>query len=113
LRRRLPSEVRGVLATLGAALIMGIAVSGMHYTGMAAMRMYPASGAAGRVMGSAGGATAESFLLPLIIGISVIAFMLTATIVLSPNEDEIRSDAELLARIEQLRSDARLVTASR
>jgi hypothetical protein len=39
--------------------------------------------------------------------------MLTATIVLSPNEDEIRSDAELMARIEQLRSDARLFTASR
>ena len=106
-------RLRGVLATLGAALIMGIAVSGMHYTGMAAMRMYPASGPAGMVMGTAGGATAESFLLPLIIGISVVAFMLTATIVLSPNEDEIRSDAELMARIEQLRSEARLVTPSR
>jgi hypothetical protein len=65
------------------------------------------------VMGTGGGATAESFLFPLILGISIVAFMLTATIVLSPNEDEIRSDAELMARIEQLRSDARLVTTPR
>jgi NO-binding membrane sensor protein with MHYT domain len=106
-------RLRGILTTLVAALIMGIAVSGMHYTGMAAMRMYRASGSAGMVMGTAGGATAESFLFPLILGISIVAFMLTATIVLSPNEDEIRSDAELMARIEQLRSDARLVTTPR
>ena len=30
--------------TLGAALVMGLAVSGMHYTGMAAARFYPGSG---------------------------------------------------------------------
>ena len=71
------------------------------------------SGPAGMVMGSGGGATAESFLLPLILGISVVAFTLTATIALSPGEDEIRSEAEMMARIEQFRSDARIVTASR
>ena len=31
-------SVKGLLASLGAALVMGIAVSGMHYTGMAAVR---------------------------------------------------------------------------
>jgi NO-binding membrane sensor protein with MHYT domain len=96
-----------------AGIFTGFGVASMHYTGMAAMRMYRASGSAGMVMGTAGGATAESFLFPLILGISIVAFMLTATIVLSPNEDEIRSDAELMARIEQLRSDARLVTTPR
>ncbi len=30
--------------TLGAAVVMGLAVSGMHYTGMAAARFYPGSG---------------------------------------------------------------------
>jgi NO-binding membrane sensor protein with MHYT domain len=85
--------------TLGAALIMGVAVSGMHYTGMAAMRMYTAAAPSGMVMGGSGGATAENFLLPLILGISILAFVLTATLALSPTGDEIREDAELMARI--------------
>ncbi len=97
-------RLRGVLTTLIAALIMGVAVSGMHYTGMAAMRMFPATGPAGMVMGGSGGATAESFLLPLVLGISIVSFVLTATIALSPTEDEIRSEADLMDRIDRLRT---------
>jgi NO-binding membrane sensor protein with MHYT domain len=91
--------LRGIGTTLVASLIMGIAVSGMHYTGMAAMRVFPASGPSGMVMGGAGGATAESFLLPLILGITVVSFVLTATIALSPSVEEIRYDAALLDHI--------------
>jgi len=98
-------RLKGLMSTLGAALIMGVAVSGMHYTGMAAMRMYAASGPSGMVMGSAGGATAESFVLPLVLGISIVAFILTATIALSPTEDEIRGETELMNRIDSLRSE--------
>jgi NO-binding membrane sensor protein with MHYT domain len=101
-------RLKGLPAAVGAALIMGVAVSGMHYMGMASMRMYAASGPAGMVMGGTGGATAESFLLPLVIGISVVAFILTATIALSPSEDEIRGEAELMSRIDRLRSETRL-----
>jgi NO-binding membrane sensor protein with MHYT domain len=97
-------RLRGLWHTLGAALVMGIAVSGMHYTGMAAMRMYRAPGPAGMVMGGPGGATAESFLLPLILGISVLSFILIATIALSPNDDEIRAETELMKRIGKLGS---------
>ena len=93
-------RLRGVWSTLGAALIMGVAVSGMHYTGMAAMSIHVARAGTGMLMG---GATAEGFLLPLIIGISVLSFAMTATIVLSPSEAEIRSDAELMERIGQAR----------
>jgi hypothetical protein len=50
-------------------------------------------------MGGPGGATAESFLLPLILGITVISFVLTATITLSPSPEEIRYDAALLDHI--------------
>jgi NO-binding membrane sensor protein with MHYT domain len=96
-------RLRGIPSTLGASLIMGVAVSGMHYTGMAAMHMSRATGASGMVMGGAGGATAENFLLPLILGISILAFILTATIALSPTDEEIRSDAELYHRINGLR----------
>jgi NO-binding membrane sensor protein with MHYT domain len=98
-------RLRGVLATLAASLIMGLAVSGMHYTGMAAMRMYPASGPAGMVMGGGGGASAESFLLPLVIGISIVSFLLSATVATAPTEEEIHYDAALLS-YERMRSAA-------
>jgi NO-binding membrane sensor protein with MHYT domain len=96
-------RVRGTGATLVAALIMGVAVSGMHYTGMAAMHLYSPATGRGMLM-SGGGATAENFLLPLIIGISVLAFILTATLALSPSDLEMQADAALLLRIEAARS---------
>jgi NO-binding membrane sensor protein with MHYT domain len=92
-------NLRGARATLGAALIMGVAVSGMHYTGMAAMHLFsPGRGGGMEMAGS--GATAETFLLPLLIGISILAFIMTATLALSPTDEEIRADAALLQRIE-------------
>jgi NO-binding membrane sensor protein with MHYT domain len=93
-------RLRGTATTLGAALIMGVAVSGMHYTGMAALHMYPPTASGGMLM-TGGGATAENFLLPLIIGISVTAFILTATLALSPTAIEMREEQELQARIER------------
>jgi len=93
-------RLRGTATTLGAALIMGVAVSGMHYTGMAAMHVYPPGHGRGMLM-TGGGATAENFLLPLVIGISILAFILTATLALSPTDQEMRAEAELMQRIEQ------------
>jgi len=93
-------RLKGTTTTLGAALIMGVAVSGMHYTGMAAMRVFPSGSGDGMLM-TGGGATAEDFLLPLVIGISIVAFILTATLALSPTDKEMRADQELLERIEQ------------
>jgi NO-binding membrane sensor protein with MHYT domain len=89
-------RLRGIWSTLGAALIMGVAVSGMHYTGMAAMHVFAAPAAAGMLMG---GASATAFLLPLILGISVLTFIVTATIALSPTDTEIRAEGELMSRI--------------
>jgi NO-binding membrane sensor protein with MHYT domain len=92
-------NLSGARATLGAALIMGVAVSGMHYTGMAAMHLFPPGTGAGMEM-AGGGATAENFLLPLLIGISILAFIMTATLALSPTDEELRADAALMQRIE-------------
>jgi NO-binding membrane sensor protein with MHYT domain len=92
-------RLQGLRATFAASLIMGVAVSGMHYTGMAALRMNMA-GAASTA------ASAEAFLLPLIIGISVLTFVLAAIILLSPTEDEIREDAILMERIARLSGEA-------
>jgi hypothetical protein len=46
-----------------------------------------------------GGASATAFLLPLILGISVLTFIVTATIALSPTDTEIRAEDELMSRI--------------
>jgi NO-binding membrane sensor protein with MHYT domain len=88
-----------VWSTLVASLIMGVAVSGMHYTGIAALHVYASPGAGAMAGMSGGGVSAQAFLLPLIVGISVLAFILTAVISLSPTEAEIREDAALMARI--------------
>ena len=91
------TQVRGIGATIGASLIMGVAVSGMHYTGMAAMRVSPGSAHTMPMSGSTG----SSFLVPLILGISLVTFVLTLTISLSPTEDEIHADALLQQRFDE------------
>jgi NO-binding membrane sensor protein with MHYT domain len=93
------SRLHGLKQTLLASLIMGIAVSGMHYTGMAAMHVFKATASTGMVMGGPGGASAESFLLPLVLGITVVSFILTATISLSPTAEELSYDRALVAHL--------------
>lgn len=68
-------SIHGFLASLGASLVMGIAVTGMHYTGMAAVsvHLHGASGAA------RGGESAVALLLPMLIG--PLAFLLIAGVV--------------------------------
>lgn len=100
-------RLRGFWSTLGAAAIMGVAVSGMHYTGMAAMHVYPPAGPAMAM----GGADAAAFLLPLIVGVSVTTFVLTATIALSPTADEISAEAELMRKIDSIKAQPPTVPA--
>ncbi|GHA37535.1 membrane protein [Streptomyces tauricus] len=56
--------IRGFLTSLAASLVMGVAVTGMHYTGMAAVSVH-LHGASG-TLGSGG--SAHSLLLPMLIG---------------------------------------------
>jgi NO-binding membrane sensor protein with MHYT domain len=93
--------VRGIAATVGASLVMGVAVSGMHYTGMAAMRVH-----AGQMTGMSG-ASGDAFLLPLLLGITLVSFVLALMISVAPNEAEIRADADFNTRLEDLRRRAR------
>jgi len=88
-------RLRGYWHTVIAALIMGVAVSGMHYTGMAALLVHRAGG---RTVSMAA-PTAAGFLLPLIIGIGVVALIFAGVLAFSPTNEEIREDAELMARI--------------
>jgi NO-binding membrane sensor protein with MHYT domain len=88
-------RVHGIGSTLLASLIMGAAVSGMHYTVMAAVKVYPAPGMAATPTG----ATVAGFLLPFVIGVSIITLLLTITVALSPTEDEIREENALMERL--------------
>jgi NO-binding membrane sensor protein with MHYT domain len=103
------TRVRSIGATVVASLIFGVAVSGMHYTGMAAMRVHAdATGS----MASMGGASAISFIVPLLAGISLLMFGLTLAITLSPNEAEIHEDAVLNRRLQTEFADGLQVYAS-
>ncbi|MFD7880006.1 MHYT domain-containing protein, partial [Streptomyces sp. NPDC059766] len=68
-------SIRGFLPSLGASLIMGLAVSGMHYTGMAAVSVqihpHAAHGATGQ--------SPTSLLLPMLIG--PVVFLLIAAVI--------------------------------
>ncbi|MFJ9036454.1 MHYT domain-containing protein [Streptomyces sp. NPDC102406] len=68
-------QVRGILWSLGASLIMGLAVSGMHYMGMAAVSVRTH----GDVAGAPGGDSAAGILAPMLIG--PLCFLLLAGVV--------------------------------
>jgi NO-binding membrane sensor protein with MHYT domain len=87
-------HVRGVWSSVGVSMVMGVAVTGMHYTGMAAMHVYP--GGSGMTMS---GDAPDSFLFALLLGESVLTFVLALVIALSPNEEEILADAQLSQRL--------------
>jgi hypothetical protein len=87
-----------VWSTLIASLVAGVAVNGMHYTGMAAVR---AQAAPGLVVSTADTASATGFLLPLILGLSAVGFIFSAAIALSPTAAEIMEEGELMKRIGQ------------
>ena len=87
-----------VWSTFIASLIAGVAVNGMHYTGMAAVG---AQAAPGLVVNTADTASATAFLLPLILGLSSVGFIFSAIIALSPTAAEIAEEDELMKRIGQ------------
>jgi NO-binding membrane sensor protein with MHYT domain len=87
-----------VWSTFIASLIAGMAVNGMHYTGMAAVQ---AQAAPGLVVNTADTAGATAFLLPLILGLSSVGFIFSAIIALSPTAAEIVEEGELMKRISQ------------
>ncbi len=87
-------RVQGAWSSFAVSLIMGVAVTGMHYTGMAAMHVYAGGGTM-----SMSGYPADSFLFPLLLGASVLTFLLSLTIAMSPNEAEILADATLSERL--------------
>jgi len=94
-----------LLSTFVASLIAGVAVNGMHYTGMAAVHAQATN--PGVLVSTADTASASSFLLPLILGLSSLGFIFSAVIALSPTAAEIVEEDALMRRIGQSQTEAR------
>ena len=86
-------HIRGTLATIVATLVMGIAVTGMHYTGMAGVSVI------NPVDNVPAGASTMQLLVPLVMAVSVVTFLLILGIGLWPTEDELRTQAEFENRL--------------
>ncbi|ATL25558.1 MHYT domain-containing protein [Streptomyces formicae] len=76
-------NIKSPLAVAGASLVMGGAVSSMHYTGMLAVsvRVTPSEAALP-------GATTMQFIFPLAVGLGSYMFLTCAFVALSPTEGE-------------------------
>uniref|UniRef100_UPI000688CCCB MHYT domain-containing protein n=1 Tax=Nocardia higoensis TaxID=228599 RepID=UPI000688CCCB len=74
-------RVRGMLSTVGAAAIMALATSGMHYIGMAGVEAQ-----AGHRHGPPEGSGAMQLLVPLIVGISIVTMLLLIAVSLTSIE---------------------------
>jgi len=89
--------VRGPVLATAAALVMGLAVSSMHYTAMYAVSItLSPSGAA------LSGATATEFIFPLAVVLGSFLFLASAYVALSPTgkHHEATVAAELLREVE-------------
>jgi NO-binding membrane sensor protein with MHYT domain len=87
-------NIKGPGAVTLAALIMGIAVNGMHHTGMAAAHV-----ALHAPTFALGGSSGEDLLLPLIVGIGFTTVLTLSIVVLSPSEQEMADEVALQRRI--------------
>jgi NO-binding membrane sensor protein with MHYT domain len=75
--------VRGGLATCAAASIMGVAVSGMHYTGMAAMQVKLSPDYT-----TLSGVNVNLFLAPIMVFVIIVAFALVNAMMATPSLQE-------------------------
>ncbi|MFD5233742.1 MHYT domain-containing protein [Streptomyces qaidamensis] len=90
--------IRGFLMSLGASLVMGVAVSGMHYTGMAAVSVHVHDVTAGTWEGD----SPMSLLLPMLLGpvvfllLAGVVVMFDPLLVLGERSSAPRSDSPVL-----------------
>ncbi|MGS2640546.1 MHYT domain-containing protein [Streptosporangium sp. LJ11] len=96
-------RVSGALATGGAALIMALAVCGMHYTGMFALEVRPLIS-----LTPVEGARGVDFMLPMLALVSLLTLGLLLAVILAPSQREMENDAALLAKLESLRDEDHL-----
>jgi NO-binding membrane sensor protein with MHYT domain len=91
-------HVRGTGDTLKATVLMGIAVWGMHYTGMAAMQIKAPMAA------TMSGASAFNFIVPMIVGIAIMTFGVVMAVWMARSAEEIAEDAAIQRRFEEIQA---------
>jgi NO-binding membrane sensor protein with MHYT domain len=84
--------IRGPVATFGASLVMGIAVSAMHYTAMGAVHV-----AVNAPDSPVSGATPMQFILPLTVVLGSYLFLTSAFVAIAPEQPDQRN-RQLLQR---------------
>ncbi|MDQ7908647.1 MHYT domain-containing protein [Phytohabitans sp. ZYX-F-186] len=87
-------NVKGALAIGASALVMGVAVNGMHFTGMSAMSAHEHP-----TPGDPSGATASNLLVPIILAVILVVIALIYAVLAAPNEEDRAGAAYLDARI--------------
>lgn len=85
--------VRGAGAIFGSGLVMGVAVCGMHFTGMAAMRVQL------HEPGVLAGATASTLLVPIVLAVIFVMVGLVYAVLAAPTEEDRAAAAYLAARM--------------
>lgn len=85
--------VRKPVAIVGSALVMGVAVCGMHYTGMAAMRVHP------HEPGPLTGSTAFALILPIVLLVILVVVGLVYAVLAAPTDEDRAAAAYLAERI--------------
>jgi NO-binding membrane sensor protein with MHYT domain len=100
-------NVRGTLAILGSALVMGVAVNGMHFTGMAAMSVRLTDS------GDVRGATASTLLVPIVIAVLLVVIGLIYAVLAAPTEEDRAGAAFLDARMADRRDSPTRSTRAR
>jgi NO-binding membrane sensor protein with MHYT domain len=86
--------VHGAAGATGASLVMGLAVSSMHYTGMAAVSVRLTPGEA-----PLPGATATEFIFPLAVVLGSFLFLTSAFVALSPTAQQRRESESAVRRL--------------
>jgi NO-binding membrane sensor protein with MHYT domain len=102
----LSARVQNLAAGAAAAVIMGLAVSGMHYTGMSAMQ---AEMVTDTIIVPDGGVSVAALLGPLIIGVTVSTIMLLLVVGMAPSSQELEAREQFRGwqgRQEEIRREA-------
>ncbi|GAA1860056.1 MHYT domain-containing protein [Myceligenerans crystallogenes] len=99
------THIRGAVATLVATLVMGVAVTGMHYTGMMGVRVTTIT----EIIPE--GVSTGELLVPLVMAVSVVTLLLVLVVGLWPTESELRAQREFEDRLRESQERDRAAAA--
>ncbi|WP_246278385.1 MHYT domain-containing protein [Phytohabitans rumicis] len=89
-------NVKGAVAIVASALVMGVAVNGMHFTGMSSMSAHEHVTPGDP---DPSGATASNLLVPIILAVILVAIALIYAVLAAPNDDDRAGAAYIDARM--------------